>query len=113
MGAGATSELWSHVDDFDWHKVQASPNWSVLPASQRPVQASHDTVTLDWAPHAAYTATPVHTPSAAAAQVPAAGAPAASDGVSDSKSAPHEDSKEAATMEQVPAEPESESDDEL
>lgn len=27
--------LWRSVDDFNWHRVQASPNWSVLPPGQR------------------------------------------------------------------------------
>jgi hypothetical protein len=28
-------DLWRCVDDFGWHRMQASPNWAVLPAGER------------------------------------------------------------------------------
>jgi tubulin-specific chaperone C len=31
----AQSALWAQVDDFNWHRVQASPNWCILPESER------------------------------------------------------------------------------
>jgi hypothetical protein len=31
----AQSALWAQVDDFNWHRAQASPHWSVLPESER------------------------------------------------------------------------------
>jgi hypothetical protein len=31
----ARPDMWKCVDDFGWHRVQKSPNWSVLPKSNR------------------------------------------------------------------------------
>ena len=54
LGSPAVAGLWKQVDDFGWHKVQASPNWAVLPPSTRPTAATHEAVAIDWAPHADY-----------------------------------------------------------
>lgn len=27
--------MWRAVNDFNWHKVQQSPNWSIIPDSER------------------------------------------------------------------------------
>ena len=40
--------MWKCVDDFGWHRVQKSPNWNVLPKSNRigiTVNASPDAPT--------------------------------------------------------------------
>ena len=31
----ASLEMWKAVNDFNWHKVQQSPNWCVLPEAER------------------------------------------------------------------------------
>lgn len=54
LGQLPAAAMWREVDDFDWHKVQASPNWSVLPPAQRATAAVHAAVTLDWTPHGEY-----------------------------------------------------------
>ncbi len=54
VGDQAVAHLWREVDDFNWHKVQASPHWSVLPASQRATTSAHSSFQIDWSPHAEY-----------------------------------------------------------
>lgn len=29
------ADQWQHVDDFNWHQIEASPNWSVLEEAER------------------------------------------------------------------------------
>lgn len=31
----SASGMWAHVADFNWHRAQASPNWSLLPVDAR------------------------------------------------------------------------------
>lgn len=35
MSEVACADLWSKVQDFKWLKVQQSPNWSIMPESER------------------------------------------------------------------------------
>lgn len=34
LSSAASLEMWKAVNDFNWHKVQQSPHWSVLPAAE-------------------------------------------------------------------------------
>jgi hypothetical protein len=54
VGDPAVASLWQQVDDFNWHRVQASPNWSVLPPSDRATESAHDSFRIDWSPHEKY-----------------------------------------------------------
>jgi hypothetical protein len=31
---GSAGDMWRQVDDFGWHRVHASPNWSLLPQAE-------------------------------------------------------------------------------
>lgn len=58
-GLNKNDNLWEQVDDFNWLRAQQSPNWSVLPDSER---VGHD---VAWAPlRATNTASPSATPGA-------------------------------------------------
>jgi len=56
VGSEGVAHLWHEVDDFIWHKVQASPNWSVLPAAERACSSVHESFRVDWSPHSEYVA---------------------------------------------------------
>lgn len=34
-GLDGVTNAWEHVKDFKWHRVQKSPNWSVIPKAER------------------------------------------------------------------------------
>lgn len=95
IAAPSVAGMWREVDDFGWHKVQASPNWSVLPAAERAMTASSDLISIDWGPHAEYVAQGGDG-AASAADAPAPAPPS-----------------EAAAAPPAAAEEEGESDDEL
>ena len=54
LGELGGSTMWHQVNDFGWHRVQQSPNWSVLPEDARLTSiVKTDMVTLVGAPAAA------------------------------------------------------------
>jgi len=43
-GSAEANAVWAQVQDFNWHKRQASPNWSVLPAGIRRMHITVETI---------------------------------------------------------------------
>ena len=107
----SVAHLWREVDDFGWHKVQASPNWSVLPSSQRATTSAHGSFSVDWSPHAEYTSgsfdAPMVAPANGVVQVANEG------GVSGAAPPPSEAPAAAQSETQAEESSDGESDDEL
>jgi hypothetical protein len=59
------STMWRQVNDFGWHRVQHSPNWSVLPEDARIMTLRSAAVSVRGAPTAATVAADISSTSAA------------------------------------------------